>query len=410
MVVVALCAALVATPGSTAAAPAKTTTTRKSPPTTSAEAVRKSAIDTQIKSLRQQVEEASAEEAILFDRIDEVAANRRDLEARIAALDAEIAAAEAAAEEAAASLSTVTADLARAETKLQSTTDDLRTARTELTDRAVRAYIHQPGAQMASVLLERQSFRELAATRSFLRSFVNAQAASVARYRTLRSTLDGQRSSLSALRDDVVAQRDLVAVHRDDLVSARSTQDGLRASAASEELRQKALLAEVKSKVKTFEAEIAALKKESDAIASLLRKRQSSQRPAPSGKGVLGVPVPGAVTSVFGWRVHPLYGSRRMHNGVDFAAAIGTPVRAAGDGTVVAAGARGGYGNVVVVDHDNSLATLSAHLSRLAVADGARVARGQVIGYAGATGLATGPHLHFEVRVAGNPVDPLRFL
>lgn len=99
-----------------------------------------------------------------------------------------------------------------------------------------------------------------------------------------------------------------------------------------------------------------------------------------------------------------------MHNGVDFAAGTGTPVRAAADGTVVAAGARGGYGNVVVVDHDNSLATLSAHLSSLAVADGARVARGQVIGYAGATGLATGPHLHFEVRVAGNPVDPLGYL
>jgi murein DD-endopeptidase MepM/ murein hydrolase activator NlpD len=77
---------------------------------------------------------------------------------------------------------------------------------------------------------------------------------------------------------------------------------------------------------------------------------------------------------------------------------------------VFAAGERSGYGNTVILDHGNTLATLYGHLSRIAVADGASVARGQVIGYAGSTGYSTGPHLHFEVRVNGNPVDPLKYL
>jgi murein DD-endopeptidase MepM/ murein hydrolase activator NlpD len=125
---------------------------------------------------------------------------------------------------------------------------------------------------------------------------------------------------------------------------------------------------------------------------------------------VLAAPVAGAVTSGFGPRMHPSFETVRMHTGVDFAASTGTPVKAADDGVVAVAGTRGGYGTTVILDHNNGLATLYGHLSRLAVGEGAKVARGQVIGYAGSTGYSTGPHLHFEVRVNGNPVDPMRYL
>jgi murein DD-endopeptidase MepM/ murein hydrolase activator NlpD len=402
-----------ATTTTTTARRSTTTTTAKATTTTTApEAARQSAIDSQLRTLRQQVEEASAEEADVLDRLDEVAASRRSIDGQIADLDVEIAAAEQELQQAAEHLGTVTADLQRAEVKWSVINDDLDDARSELTDRAVRAYVHQPGAQLASVLLERQSFRDLAAARDFLHSLVDAQARSVARYRDLRESIDGERRSLSELKDSVAAQRDVVAQHRDELLQARSRQDGLRAQAASEEGRQAALLKDVRSKVKDYEAEIASLKKESDAIAAALRARQKAaqQKAAPSGKGVFSAPVPGAITSTFGNRLHPIFRTMRMHTGIDFAAATGTPVKAAGDGVVFAAGARSGYGNTVIVDHGNTLATLYAHLSRIAVADGATVSRGQVIGYAGSTGYATGPHLHFEVRASGNPVDPMKYL
>jgi murein DD-endopeptidase MepM/ murein hydrolase activator NlpD len=99
-----------------------------------------------------------------------------------------------------------------------------------------------------------------------------------------------------------------------------------------------------------------------------------------------------------------------MHTGIDFGASSGTPIRAAADGVVVSAGPLGGYGNATVIDHGNGLATLYGHQSSIVVAPGQRVSRGQVIGYVGCTGLCTGPHLHFEVRVRGTPVDPMQYL
>ena len=403
---------LVALVASGASAATTTTTSRKATTSTTsgAEAARQAAIDAQIRSLREQVEEASAEEAEVLDRVDEVAAKRRALDGQVQALDADIAAVEADLANATALLDTINADLLRAETKLTATSTDLHVARTELTDRAVNAYIRQPGAQMANVILERQSFRELAAATDFLRSLFDAQHRSVDRYRSLQAAIDGERRSLGELRDQAAAQRDLVAAHREELVAARAQRDGLRVQVRSEEARQKALLQEVKEQVKQFEAEIASLKKESDAIAALLRARQKAQRVTPSGKGVLAVPVPGGITSGFGSRLHPIFETMRMHTGIDFSAPTGTPVKAADAGTVAVAGTRGGYGTTVIIDHNNGLATLYGHLSRLAVSEGAKVARGQVVGYAGSTGFSTGPHLHFEVRVNGNPVDPMRYL
>jgi len=118
-------------------------------------------------------------------------------------------------------------------------------------------------------------------------------------------------------------------------------------------------------------------------------------------------PVGGRLTSRFGMRHHPLLGYTRLHKGVDFAAAYGSPVLAAASGNIVGAGWAGGYGRQVRIAHGNGLASSYSHLSRLAVAAGSFVRAGQVIGYAGSSGLSTGPHVHYEVRRNGVPVDPL---
>ena len=128
------------------------------------------------------------------------------------------------------------------------------------------------------------------------------------------------------------------------------------------------------------------------------------------GSGQFIVPVAGRVTSGFGSRVHPISGRVRMHTGVDFGASTGTPILAADSGVVVSAGWRNGYGNTVLIDHGNGLATLYGHQSRLAVRAGQSVAQGDVIGYVGSTGNSTGPHLHFEVRKGGTPVNPMSYL
>lgn len=126
--------------------------------------------------------------------------------------------------------------------------------------------------------------------------------------------------------------------------------------------------------------------------------------------GILATPVNAIVTSGFGWRVHPILGYGRQHNGLDFGASYGTTIRAAHAGTVVVAGSFGGYGNAVVIDRGDGLSTLYGHASEVYVRVGQTVQRGEAIAAVGSTGLSTGPHLHFEVRENGNPVDPTPYL
>jgi murein DD-endopeptidase MepM/ murein hydrolase activator NlpD len=126
------------------------------------------------------------------------------------------------------------------------------------------------------------------------------------------------------------------------------------------------------------------------------------------GDGSQGMlrPVAGRVTSGFGERFHPILGYERMHAGVDLAAAYGSPIAAAADGRVLSAGWRGGYGRAVLIQHAGGVQTMYGHMSRIAAAAGSMVRRGQVIGYVGASGLATGPHLHYEVLKGGRAVNP----
>lgn len=116
------------------------------------------------------------------------------------------------------------------------------------------------------------------------------------------------------------------------------------------------------------------------------------------------------MTSSYGWRRHPISGRNKMHKGLDFAAPHGAPIHAASGGMVIFAGYRAGYGKTVEIQHSHNLVTVYAHASRLQVKTGDLVEKGQLIANVGSTGQSTGPHLHFEVRVAGNPLDPALFL
>lgn len=123
-------------------------------------------------------------------------------------------------------------------------------------------------------------------------------------------------------------------------------------------------------------------------------------------RGFMGMPVAGHITSTFGWRMHPLLGFMRLHKGMDIGAAYGSPIYAAIDGVVQFAGWSGGYGRFVKLTHGGGYASGYGHMSRIAVSPGQHVARGQVIGYVGSTGLSTGPHLHWEVWKNGAAVNP----
>lgn len=129
-----------------------------------------------------------------------------------------------------------------------------------------------------------------------------------------------------------------------------------------------------------------------------------------NGKAAMIWPVYGVITSPFGYRVHPIYGRQILHSGMDIGVDYGTPVHAALDGVVIEAEWISGYGNAVVIDHGNNTTTLYGHNQKLNVKVGQQVKQGDVIAYAGSTGNSTGPHVHFEIRVNGEAVDPALYL
>lgn len=132
----------------------------------------------------------------------------------------------------------------------------------------------------------------------------------------------------------------------------------------------------------------------------------NAERPAPVESGMM-MPVDGHITSYFGNRYHPILHFTRFHAGLDIGAAWGSPIVAAGDGRVVAAGWAGGYGREVKIAHAGGMLSLYGHMSSIVAEPGSYVRQGQVIGYVGSSGLSTGPHVHFEVRENGTPVNPL---
>lgn len=144
--------------------------------------------------------------------------------------------------------------------------------------------------------------------------------------------------------------------------------------------------------------------------------RQSTYR-VPDGTSGSGLstgrmvwPIYGEITSEFGWRTHPIFGTEKYHSGLDIAGDYGLPVVAADGGVVIHAGWISGYGNTVIIDHGGGLSTLYGHNDSLAVFEGQSVSQGQLIAYCGSTGYSTGPHVHFEVRESGSPVSPHNYL
>ena len=127
-----------------------------------------------------------------------------------------------------------------------------------------------------------------------------------------------------------------------------------------------------------------------------------------SGTIPTGLPVSGRLSSSYGYRIHPILGGGRLHRGIDIAAPPGTPIQATSDGRVERAGWDGGYGLMVELDDGVGIETLYGHMSRLAVAKGEMVHKGDVLGYVGSTGLSTGPHVHYEIRQNGRSIDPAR--
>jgi murein DD-endopeptidase MepM/ murein hydrolase activator NlpD len=256
---------------------------------------------------------------------------------------------------------------------------------------------------LVEVILESDSFQDALDRIHYIEAIAEQDTRIAAEVAVARDQVHVARERTKKVRARVHSETQVVAVRtqqqRDVKNRLLATQHGL----AGKRSRQRTQLASTRETKQVLISEANALAAADAGIRGQLAAAQGATDSTPSSQGLIW-PVSGPVTSPFGYR----WG--RLHAGIDIGVPYGTPIHAAASGTVVLASWTGGYGNYTCIDHGGGMATCYAHQSSYAVSSGASVSQGQVIGYVGSTGHSFGAHLHFEVRVNGNPVDPLGYL
>ena len=233
----------------------------------------------------------------------------------------------------------------------------------------------------------------------------------------LQRVYQGDRQTLTALKvqsDKIATQRRAVSTQKNTVALLTQELLAQKSQFQAEADTQKTNINRLRQDRGALEAAEDQLSKDSENIAALIQQRLAEQTRSniaavlPS-TGLMGYPCNGPITSPFGDRMHPILGYVRFHAGLDFGADYGSPIFATKAGTVILAGWYGGYGQAVLIDHGGGVTTLYGHTSDLYVSEGDTVQRGQAIATIGSSGLSTGPHLHFEVRVSGEPVNPISY-
>ena len=246
----------------------------------------------------------------------------------------------------------------------------------------------------------------------------NTEAAK-AEYESTKTELEGKKAELEAQQEELQSEIDeataLIEAIQADIDSNQEEVEAIRAEEEAADRELSAMVAELERQRQEEERK----RREAEAAAAAEAAAQTPSAPAAPaapaqsavGTGVFGWPVPSCtyITSRFGLRVHPITGEQKNHSGMDIGAGYGASIVAADGGTVTLAGEKGGYGNCVMIDHGNGYVTLYGHMSSFTVSAGQVVSKGETIGYVGSSGIATGPHCHFEIFSGGSRIDPEQF-
>ena len=293
-----------------------------------------------------------------------------------------------------------------------------KAATKRLNRRLVEIYTSEP-TEPLTVVLQAASFGDLLDQLEFLNDIGRQDERIATEVETAKLEMRATREATRTTRDEVAATTRRVAARTAEQRRVRDQLAWDQRLLATARREKSEALSETRGRREEYLHEVEGLLAQSAAISAKIRAAQAAAAAAAAVAASSGVPSPvrtqasafgyiwpahGVLTSSFGWR----WG--RMHEGIDIAVGTGTPVVSAAAGTVIVAGWMGGYGNLVVVDHGNGVSTAYGHNTGVAVGVGQSVAQGQLIAYSGSTGHSTGPHIHFEVRVNGAPVDPLGYL
>ncbi|MDI7247646.1 MAG: peptidoglycan DD-metalloendopeptidase family protein [Bacillota bacterium] len=303
--------------------------------------------------------------------------------------------------------------VAQAERDLAAAEDDLAEARKRL-DRTLSAlkgrlraiYMSGP-ADYLEVLFSSRDFADFVCRFEYVEILAENDA----------RCLDEARAEVAVIEAkmaEVARRKAKLQKEREDLARVQAQVKVQEAELAARVREREAVLARIQKERTRYEQALDELEEMSRELERAIRELQAREakagRSLPRWNGKLIMPVNGKISSDFGMRFHPILRTSRFHSGIDIAVPSGTPVLAAADGVVIYSGWISGYGYTVIIDHGGGLSTLYGHNSSLLVKSGQSVLQGDRVARSGSTGLSTGPHVHFEVRDDGTPVNPWQWL
>ena len=321
-----------------------------------------------------------------------VKVNLRQVDSRLGELEGSIAATQSSLRKNMSRQQSLAADLKESEATMAQTKEQVR--------KRLRSIYMQGKGSFLSVMMGTQSVGDMVSRAGMMQEIAAEDRRLFDRYTFLAKRIKSKKRQ----QDEVVAEvRDL-----------RYRQDRYEDRLKSTRSEKAVALQQLRSKQVDLERALREYVADENAVAAQIRAyyrslRKPGAKPVPRYTGRLGRPVNGPITSRFGNRFHPILRRTRLHAGVDYGARTGAPIYAAANGVVISAAYGNGYGNRVIIDHGGGVTTTYAHCSAMYVRSGQSVTRGQRIAAVGSTGLATGPHLHFEVRVNGRPVNPVGY-
>ncbi len=364
-------------------------------------------INEQIEENLKKIEETEQEESDLLQEISDIDGNLRTSEDQLTEINSQLSATLNRCEEVEGELGVVRGLLQETEYELEELRKKL-IKQNGILDKRIRNIYKQGNLTYLEVVLNASDFSDLLNRLSFLHLIINQDATLLSEIKFTKDKTDTKKFEIEKQKEEIEEKQEILKEETTKLESLKIAEESRRNEIQSRMNRKEELLEEIcldKVALKQAEKE---LEKSSQEIAEYIRRIENgedSPRPVSSFRW----PTSGPVTSGFGMRWHPIFGGYRMHNGIDIGAPYGQKIVAAQSGTVIFTGWKGGYGRTLMISHGGGITTLYAHTSAIYVSEGQKVEKRQKVAAVGSTGYSTGPHLHFEVRVNGEPQNPMNW-
>ncbi|AYO31176.1 peptidase M23 [Biomaibacter acetigenes] len=356
-----------------------------------------SAFAIDLQDLKKQQQAIQSKITSIRNRLKDVNNKRRDVASELAVIENDLKKAQN-------ELAATEAKLRDTQQKLVNTQQELEAAQAQVENQQetlnirIKAMYMTGPVDYIEVLLASSSFSDFLTRLDMVKRIIDSDKNLLADFREKKEIVEQKKAELEE-------QHRQIAEHKKNISRQKAT-------IASRQADRKKLYDELEEQRKEYERQEDKLQEDAARLARMIQELQAKSKRAYMGTGVFRWPVPSStnVTSDYGWRVHPIFKSRRFHEGIDIAAPTDSTVVAADDGVVIYTGWYGGYGNTIIIDHGDKISSRYSHLSKILVNDGEKVKKGDKIGLVGSTGWSTGPHLDFGVIKDGQHVNPWNWL